>query len=379
MNLLTILFTAAALLGVTSCTLEREGGETDKGNTIVLKLPNGLKSKAIEDQVPNNTKALTVVNAEVFLTSAAGNVVERHTINPSDVTAGYKRIEQVSPSVANVLMVANIPTANLATVQALTNANAIKTYAYTIASQNITPAGGGAVPIDNKTLIGDGVLNPLAVNPIPDGHDYKEFDVTLGALTARFEIGTVVAGEGVANVQMVGVWVNNFYADGAKTTVTNHPSSASFWGITPSTGISTTAYGTVTIPAYSPAVYHDAGNSGVTTVSGTQVYAYHVFAGANIPHLILLVKGEYQPGYFDPVTGEKYFLKWYTYTKFLEGAAPGTPIASIVANTIYRVGITGIVINQKDGTDEPELEKFDLGIDVTLTPWTVKNVTPGIS
>jgi len=375
-HFLTTVVISALILGLTGCGIESEGSKSKDGSVVLVKLPGNMTTRAIEDQVANNTTAAVFDNAEVFLTTSTGAVVEQHSFSNTEITAGYKRIEQVAASVTNVVVVANIPSGDITAVRALTNINAIKAYPYTIASQNITPSGPGAVPIDNKTLIGFGIYNPTAVDQNPDGHDYKEYDVTLDAITARFEIGAVVAGTGVAQVELVGVWINSFYADGSKAGVTRHPSSASYWGLTATAGVQSTAYGTVALSTpYVPIDYYNAANSGVNLASNSKVYAYHVFAGTNVPHLILLVKGEYSAGHYDG--SDKYFLKWYTFTKFFDG---GSPITSVDANTIYKVGVgsTGIVINDKDGADLPELEKFDLGIQVAVTAWTAKSVVPGV-
>jgi hypothetical protein len=101
--------------------------------------------------------------------------------------------------------------------------------------------------------------------------------------------------------------------------------------------------------------------------------------------VILLVKGVYASGHYNPgadgVEGgaddEKYFLGYLTYVTYKEGS---TPITSFEANKIYKigVGVTGIPIDAEKITPEPELNLFDLGINVTVTAWTDVTVTPGV-
>ena len=101
-----------------------------------------------------------------------------------------------------------------------------------------------------------------------------------------------------------------------------------------------------------------------------------MFAGEHIPQLILLVRGKYATGYFNDASDE-YFFGYVTFTKFIEGS---TEIGKVEANTIYKIGVgtTGIVITPDIITPKPNLEDIDLGINVLVTPWTEKTVTPGV-
>jgi hypothetical protein len=196
----------------------------------------------------------------------------------------------------------------------------------------------------------------------------------------------------VASVDLIGVWINNFYSDGSKGTtllssfptppasgIVLYPMGSTVWGITPSTSSSPkdTPFGssvTFGVP-YAPQAYYNAYHSDVELDADSKVYAYHIFAGDNIPHLILLVKGEYDEDYYSG--DDKYFLGWVTFKRFKEG---GVDITTILPNYIYKIGVgtTGIAIDADDITPDPEMTVFDLGIDVVITPWLVKNVTPGV-
>ena len=370
-----ILFATLALAVMfTSCSKEDNGGNQTQESILVVKLPDNML-RSVEDQAdPSVAGGIDLDNITVFLLN--GNTVVRtpETFDPSEITAGYKRIEQVPSGVNGVIVVANIPTA--ATVASLTSSTAIKEYAYTIASQN--------TDIKKVTRMGEGTP-ATATDPLttPDGHDYKEVNITLTPLTARFEIGTVTEGIGVASVELIGVWINSYYPNGAKGAPVFHSDAHSTWVTSPltTTSPSTTPFTTVDMIgspyAYTEPCYYDqADNTNVTLTAGSKVYAYQVFAGANIPHLILLVKGEYATGHY-PATGEKYFLGYLTFKRFLNGASP---ITSVAANTIYKVGVgvTGIVVNGGDITERPEMDLFDLGINVTVQPWTELDVTPAL-
>ena len=371
-SILAIFIMAAALVGTMSCTKSNESISKD-GSVLVVKLPDNVEflSRAVESAVAGGAVTTTISNVEVFcINSGSGAVLKRVSFAPADITARYIRIEEVPAAVNQVLVVANIPSDVLTAVRGLTTYNAIKNYAFTVASQNAV-AG-----INDKTLMGEGV--PVtATDPNPDGHDYKAVSVALSAITARFEIGAVKAGTGITSVELVGVWINNFYADGSKAVVTTNASNSPFWVTSPdaSTSPLTTPFPSPTVPPYGQPVYYNANSALVTLTASSQVYAYHVFAGANIPSLVMLVRGEYADGHY--TDGRKYFLGFVTFNKYLEGA---TPITSILPNTIYKIGTgaTGVEIKAEYITDKPMRVDFDLGVTVTLTPWTEKAVIPGV-
>ena len=367
-----ILFATLALAVMfTSCSKEDNGGNETQNNVLLVKLPANVSLRAVESQASTAT-TITLSDVTVFLLNGNTVAAAPVTFLPAEITAGYKRLEEVPSGVNNVIVVANIPAG--ATVASLTTGTAIKEFAYTIASQN---AGN----ITTVTRMGEGIpataSDPLAT---PDGHDYKAVSVELTPLVARFEIGTVTKGTGIENVELVGVWINSYYTNGSKSAVKFHASSDPVWVVSPSTATSpsTSAFPAITgitVPSYTEGTYYNQGSSSVSLTSGSSVYAYQVFAGNNIPHLILLVKGEYAAGHY--TAGAKYFLRYLTFRNFLDGS---TPITSVVANTIYKVGVgtTGIVVNADDLTPDPEMNLFDLGVTVTVTPWTEKTVTPAL-
>ena len=377
-----LLATFAFALLFASCSKE-ENLDTQNGTgVLVVKLPAGSEARSVETVA--TTTGYNLNNVIVF-TLINDAVVEHYEFVGAELTNKSKRIEQVPSAVNKVLVVANVPIINLPDVKSLTSATAIKAFSYTVASQNIN--------ILDVTRAGEGTPQD-GTDPNP-AHDpthlyYKEVEVDLLPLTARFEIGTVTPGIGVQNVQLVGVWINNYYTNGSKSVVKLHNESDAVWNTSPSTATSpsTSVFGTVSMASspynYTEASYYDPASPLVTLdplSASTKAYAYQVFAdnsssaSGNVPHLILLVKGEYKDSYYD--AGKKYFLRYLTFRKFLDG---GVPINFAVTNTIYQVGVgaTGIVVNAKDMTERPETDPFDLGISVKVTPWTPKTVTPAL-
>ena len=370
-----LLATMAIATLFASCS--KEPVEAQKGDdVIIVNLPDNVVSARTVESQQYAAATITLTDVTVFLLN--GNTVSRvETFSGSEITNKEKRIDNVASGVNNVIVVANIPSANTAAVQALTSGTAIEAFAYTVASQNtgiatVTRMGKGTPMVDAGSQIGT-----------PTGNTYKSVSVELTPLTARFEIGTVKEGVNVESVELIGVWINNYYTDGSKSTVKLHAEGDGVWVTSPATtgaAIAADPGAVMMTNAYTESTYYNAANAAVNLTPSSHAYAYHVFAGSNIPHIILLVKGKYETA---DASGNQYFLGYVTYTKLLNG---GTPITAITANTIYKIGLAavagdttpGIVIDGDDITDKPEKPIFDLGITVTTTPWTVTSVTPGL-
>ena len=388
------LLAMTAFIFAASCGKESVVEPSNEGASLVVKLPLNMKTRAVEDPVAGGTNSgsINLENVVVFMLN--GGTVVPHPDNvtyptngiefdATEIGAGEKWIELVPATVNRVVVVANIPSADLATVLASGTYSDIATHPYTLASQNLSISGpSGLGGIQDLTMMGEGIpVLQSGTNPV-DSHDWKEVSIELKALTARFEIGGVIPGVGVVSgsLKIEGVWLNNFYPTAAK--VSPPWTFPSAWTTTPAAGVSDdpddfdNSIVTYTFPSFTHTYFFNIGNPLVVAPvpPGDKVYAFHVFAGNVVPHLIILVSGEYATGYYDG--DDKYFLKWYTFTKFMDGA---TPITTVDPNIIYKVGVaTGIAINASEGTDEPELTEFDLSIIVTIADWTAKPVTPVI-
>lgn len=369
-----------------SCAKEQGPEVTGKTQTIVVSLPdNVVGARGVEIAVPNSTTQ-PVVDTWVFLLNGNTVVGQSGIIHFDE----YPLVmEQIPAEVNRVIVVANIPAENGADISDLSTAADILGFAYTIADQNIAGAAGAndAETIQNtlktKTLIGD-CMNLTTVTTDPGHtdptHITKAAEVTLNALTARIEVGPLKKGAGFEELELVGVWINGFYTDGSKATTKTFTQSDMVWNTTPATGVSATNdWATVTIPTYTGYTpYFSAAHSDVkmTADGGKSAYAFHVFAGA-VPHVILLVKGKYAPGY--GVAGTPYFCGYITYTKFMEGT---TEITSLAANKVYKLGAdasgnwVGIDVVDPPITGDPESTDYDLALSIVVSPWTSISVTP---
>lgn len=377
-----ILAAMAACAIFASCSKEGViNKEEVEMKSLSVRLPDNivLGTRSVEAPIVSNSTT-TLNDVTVFLLNG-NSVVLVEIFDPSEILAKIKHIRDVPSNVNGVLVVGNIPSADQTAVKALTSAVAIEGYNYTLAGQS------SAAGITDKLHMGSSsIFTLITPNPISGStNDYYLVTVTLDAITARFEIGDVTAGTGIANIKLEGVWINNYLPSWAVTTptlITDDPTAMTppllnYWATSPTTNTIGSAASltpvAITNP-YAPTEYYDAYSSQVNGTS--HCYAYMLFAGNYVPHVIMLVSGEYATGFY---TGtNKYFLGWVTFTKFTNtDIIPYADLTSLEANKIYKA-LGGIVIDAKNITTNPEQEGFDLGVDITIAPWTVVNVVPGV-
>lgn len=382
------LFALPLLLGVVlaGCDKPADGPASEKEQVIVVKLPGAPTSRAVETPQAGGSKTASLDDVTVFL--MAGQLVKQvEVFTQPEREAGSKRIEQVPGEITDVIVVANAYNTG---IESLPNETSIKNYAFTVASQ-YTKSG-----LEGRTLMGAGqpvvkTSDPLSgpTAEFPDHnstHIYKEVEIELSAITSRIEVGDVTPGTGVEEVELLAVYVNNYYTTNAKDVTILNKEDSDKWPLIPAspskTAIDFDIAGKIVPANYSEANYVDAYNSTVSLHADSKAYAYHVFSG-NLPHVILLVKGKYATGHIPLEDGTNaempYFIGWVTFTKYHESAISGH-ITAMEGNHIYKMGVgtTGIPINKPDVRPLPEPENYDLGIRVEILGWTQHVVTPEV-
>ena len=121
----------------------------------------------------------------------------------------------------------------------------------------------------------------------------------------------------------------------------------------------------------------------MTSATGTKAYAYQVFSGNVVPHIIYKVSGTVSAGYKladgtgDADNSTSFTGKYITVKGFRDS---GSLISEIEPHKIYKLGLEdgGIEITPDKITDKPEKAKIDLIVAVSVADWTVANVTPEI-
>lgn len=369
-------------LGIGGCSnsMDDEGpGIVKNDNVLIVNLPDNVKSsRFVEESVSGNETI--VEDVTVFLLN--GQSVEKAVeFDGTDLSKNYKRIENVASSVNRVLVVANKVDADIMNLRTATE---IKNYNYSVLSQHMQTGLRGKTLMGEADVVEEGVSDP---NPEGhEGHKYKQADVDLKAITARIEVGTVAPGEGVESVELVAVYLNNFYLEYPQKMLTTYSEDNENWKYTlinpdllPNIGYPT-AIGEIQAGPFDPDQYRIHASSEVKLDDITKVYAFHVFPG-NVPHLVMLVKVELKENYYEVDENDqplKYKFGYLTFTKFNTGGS--TYLTEMEGHNVYKMGVgkNGIPVNAKDITDKPEKGPYDLGIKIDIRPWDIHEVTPEV-
>lgn len=345
-------FLAVALAAVmfASCSNEEVAViDTNVGDaSLVVTLPGAVTAdtRAVEDPIVAGTIVPNYTNAIVYLKDEGGNAVG-YKLTEEELTAKKKVINKITKPY-EVLVVVNSGTIALPEGDIMSAALTTKLNSLAIADQNT----GGAQDV---TLMG-------STKEISSAGDKKlAATVPLKSLVSRFEIGTVIAGEGLENITLKAVYINYFYNTYERIAGSAQTFTQDSWK-----------------DPYTPAWATDSGSTEVTAAE-SKCYAYQVFAGDMVPHIIFKVSGEVSNGY-KLSTGETgAFENMYVTIKSFTPA-----LTAIEANKIYKVGLGagagtgGIEIPVDKITPKPELNEFDLTVNVTVASWTEENLTPNI-
>lgn len=373
MKMKTFLVAALATMTLAACSKDGEPGTPAPAakTNFAVSLPGALETYGVEDPQAAGQITPFYNDVTVYLMDAGGNMMGYAWSN-DEIKAKQKRFEQVvEPS--KVLVFVNTGSVSLPTgvvsytalqtaylSLAISEQNlAVKTLAAEDAKGN---AAGSYNSVQQVALVGE--QTTFTTETPDDGHTLKKAAVELQSLVSRFEVGTVKAGTGLDALTVDAVYINYFYNELELAT--------------------TQQFTEVTWPAsFTPAWATDAYNASVTSVAGTKAYAYQVFAGNLVPHIVYKVSGTVSAGYkLSDGTGDENnptpFTGMYITVKgFREG---GTLLSSIDAHKIYKMGLEngGIEITPDKITDKPEKNKIDLIVAITVADWTVSNVTPEI-
>lgn len=361
MKMKSIFLAAAAALTLASCAKDEPAttGNGDGKTNFVVTLPGAPSTYAVEDPQAAGQIAPVYADVTVYLVDGGDNVtVDAWT--SAEITAKTKRYEQITAP-AKVIVVANKGAADLktgvTTVAQLQN----KLKSLAIADQNKTAVG--TLSVQHVTLYGEQTTFTSVTETPGDGHDVKKAAVALKSYVSRFEVGTVKPGTGLDALTVEAVYLNYFYNTYEKNIATQYDDV-------------TWPTGALFMPAWATDNY----NGDVTSNDDTKAYAYQVFAGDMVPHIIYKVGGTVADGYklSDGTTGN--FTGKYITVKGCKDATAGTLLTAIEAHKIYKMGLTdgGIEITPDKITDKPEKGKIDLIVGITVADWTVQNVTPEI-
>lgn len=366
-----------ALVLLASCSKDAEPGGTlaPGGKTnFEVSLPGALKTYAVEDPQAAGAIIPFYNDVTVYLADAGGNVTY-YAWTDAEIKAKQKRFEQIAEP-AQVLVIVNsgsvilptgtVPLSELTAAMMKSSVVDQNQIAKTLAIEDAKGNAAGTYnSVQQVMLVGD--QSVFTTETADDGHTLKKASVELSSIVSRFEIGTVKKGTGLDALTIEAVYVNNFLNFNG--------------GIYNST---LQNYNELTWPAtFTPAWATDGYNAAVTSATGTKAYAYQVFSGNVVPHVIYKVSGTVSAGYrLSDGTGDAdnptpFTGKYITVKGFRES---GTLISSTAPHKIYKMGLEdgGIEITPDKITDKPEKSKMDLIVAITIADWTTSNVTPEI-
>ncbi|BFK94936.1 hypothetical protein [Alistipes sp.] len=368
------ILTALALLA--ACDKDADSGvqiPAAKTN-FEVSLPGALETYGVEDPQAAGQITPYYDNVTVYLVDAGGNATYYAWTN-DEIKAKQKRFEQITEP-AQVLVIVNsgsailptgtVPLSELTAAMMKSSVVDHNQIARTLAVEDAKGNAAGTYNSVQQVMLA-GEQSVFTTETSDDGHTLKKASVELSSIVSRFEIGTVKKGTGLDALTVEAVYVNNFlnFNGGAlNSTIQN--------------------YNEITWPAtFTPAWATDSYNAAVTSATGTKAYAYQVFSGNVVPHIIYKVSGTVSAGYKladgtgDADNSTSFTGKYITVKGFRDS---GSLISEIEPHKIYKLGLEdgGIEITPDKITDKPEKAKIDLIVAVSVADWTVANVTPEI-
>ena len=368
------ILTALALLA--ACDKDADSGvqiPAAKTN-FEVSLPGALETYGVEDPQAAGQITPYYDNVTVYLVDAGGNATYYAWTN-DEIKAKQKRFEQITEP-AQVLVIVNsgsailptgtVPLSELTAAMMKSSVVDHNQIARTLAVEDAKGNAAGTYNSVQQVMLA-GEQSVFTTETSDDGHTLKKASVELSSIVSRFEIGTVKKGTGLDALTVEAVYVNNFlnFNGGAlNSTIQN--------------------YNEITWPAtFTPAWATDSYNAAVTSATGTKAYAYQVFSGNVVPHIIYKVSGTVSAGYKladgtgDADNSTSFTGKYITVKGFRDS---GSLISEIEPHKIYKLGLadSGIEITPDKITDKPEKAKIDLIVAVSVADWTVANVTPEI-
>lgn len=381
MKVKSILVSMFALAALASCNND-ENLPTGDGSSAKMSFKLSYENsttKAIQD--PGSTGDIAISKLTLTMLDASGSQVDSRVLSASEIAKAKSAtgviLEGVKTTAEKVQVVAN----------GNNSGTAIQDYQVEFAE---VPLFGE----DNIDKTGS------ATNP-DDGHVLYNAAVTIKPVVARFEISGAIQVDktinGVYAVDVEQIYINNYkHTKGSNDLTLNPHSTGADWDNIYSRASSNDIKFTDVITPLSGSFYTGTPadhNLGVLTGKAA---AYHLFdAKAEnvttpkveeaLPHVILKVKVYKDEADYTtktPMAGYDFI----TIRSFNEGA---NILSEIVAAKIYKIDLNDLTVNFKPNpTDpdkpivpvdpDPEMDKFDLKVNVTVTNWSETTITPNI-
>lgn len=359
MKKITLLSLALSAMTLFGCKdqIKTETPENAAPQTVTVNFA-AVASKSVDNSVATSTKTSVKDGILLFYTEA-GVRVHSYTLptNPE----GSHTIANVPTSATKVLMIANYVASgngvNYADFDAISLTDA---KAKSIAISSLQSEGNG---VENVIL--SGVEAPITAAEGSTAEQPKgQASVTVTPIVARVEIKSIgTKTEAVNNIvsyTLQGVFVPNHYANGA---------------------IVGAGTGALVLPAlanytanFSNGLF-DFNEAGLTK-DDAKVYAYHTFPAvgtANLPWIVIKVKDvKYNNGVTETLydEGREQFITVKSYKK------SGVAVENFEAAKIYSLSAVNFGLDNL--SSDPNNSPKSVTVDVTVTAWSVEEITPDI-
>ncbi|NDV67011.1 hypothetical protein [Bacteroides sp. 224] len=340
---------AALTMGLTSCSNDNDKVAESEPQYLSIKISGVVQSPTRAVEAPGETTVNTIKlnDGHIFVINPLGQVTYQEALNVSQATNAGQILTTAIPADSRIYVIGNIPTADNATITALTDFNAIKAATSALTTQTNYKEAALANADGQPTAIIPGASNTATVN------------VSIKPLISRLELTQVKGIGDITNFTVKGVYVDDYYPQ--------FTYAGLYAGTKFSQGQSTTFAGIGDAGAW-------AHTSLVAAPATGNVWAHNLAAGGLPRFIIELEDVKYNPGISAGAPLGEVDLSGTTYYLTVTGYNNGG-LTAFERGKIYRIGgNNGIEFDQDDLGLVPNPVDVDLTLNVTILEWEV--VTP---
>lgn len=359
----------ATILVSTSCKQKETSNEenTTKSQTVTLNISSAA-TKSVDAPVTGGTLT-PIEDAGLFFFSEDGTRV--HTFILNSTPTGIIAVTNVPTSATKILVVANyIASGNGSNYEVFGGKTLADCQALSVSVSSLqTETGKG---VDGMIMSGAPatIINTTVSPETPTG----KADVTITPIVSRIEIKSIGTKTGssvqnpITGFRLLGIYIPNHYATGTmaaqgtgelvKPEVTNYTAKFPF------------------APEATEAGYlNDFNATGLQKSIADNVYAYHTFPAvgeANLPSIVLQVdQVTYNDGASSNASYDNGNVQYVTVTNYSNKSAG---VTSFEAAKVYSIAAINFGIDNL--TNDPKNKPRTVSVEVTVTPWTVEEITP---
>ena len=364
-----ILMATLILLGLTSCNSDDVPNINTDHKSVAIKISSDAVTRGVSGPLENGTE-VKFNSGNLYFSTAAGTIIRHYTIGSgigfdiqlADITsADGHTIENVPFSATTVTIVANsVGSNNTAGGMSAVNQRVIDVISqYDIENANLFGT--------TSTLTTTGTINPNT------GNEIFNSVIELRPTMARIEIAQIRAGDVGTTINLIesftlsGIYIDNFYRSATidGTTLTNFISgNQTASNFVPNGG----NYAFDTNNSIHDAVNITGNaNNNLTVAPGSGVWAYNLFADANVPHIVFHltnVRLRLEDG-----TEFVYPNDQFLTVRGIINDATNERITQILQGNIYNLSDL-IIFNQTHLDEVPNRLFRDVNVTIQLARWS---------